>query len=213
MTKEIARLLEGNQEFRKKFFNKKNALFKLLVEQGQNPKVMVVACSDSRVDPAMIFNCLPGQLFVIRNVASLIPPCEENNSAHGTSAALEFGACFLNVEHIIILGHTQCGGIRALMEHAHTVLHPNPHSFIAQWMSIARPAYNRVMQEHHNALFEEKLALCERYAVVNSLHNLSSFPWIQERVTKQALHIHAWHFNLATGFIHRYDTKTDTWSV
>src|SRR3989442_1053939 len=114
MDLKIKKLIDGNKEFKEKFFNKENTVFYELAQFGQRPKIMIVACSDSRVDPAMIFNCQPGELFVIRNVANLVPPCEiadENEHYHGVSAAIEFGTLFLEVQHIIILGHTQCGGI------------------------------------------------------------------------------------------------------
>ena len=144
MSKEIKQLIEGNKEFRKKYFGADSTLFKELVVQGQRPKIMIIACCDSRVDPSTIFSCQPGQLFVARNVANLIPPCEQNKGYHGVSAALEFGVCSLQVAHVIVLGHTQCGGIKALLEYD-AWLHKKEHSFIAKWMEIAKPAYDKVM--------------------------------------------------------------------
>lgn len=211
MSQEIKKLINGNKEFRKKFFNKDSTLFNSLVQQGQKPKIMFVACSDSRVDPAMIFNCQPGELFVIRNVANLVPPCEDNNTYHGTSAALEFGACFLEVEHIILFGHTQCGGIQALLENADKVLNKKPYSFISKWMDLARPAYDRVVVEHGEVQFVDKVTLCEQYALINSLNNLKSFPWIQEQVNKGKLELHAWYFDLATGIVNTYDEQKNSW--
>ena len=214
MASEIKKFIDGNKQFKKKFFNKENSLFYELVQHGQKPKTMVIACSDSRVDPAMIFNTQPGELFVIRNVANLIPPCEGNDTHtyHGTSAALEFGTCFLEVEHIIILGHTQCGGIQALLENADKVLDKKPFSFIPKWMEIARPAYNQVITEHAHASLDDKIVLCEQYALINSLKNLQSFPWIQERINSNKLAIHAWYFNLTTGEIHMYDKQKNNWT-
>lgn len=212
MAQEIKKLIDGNKQFRKKFFSTNKSLFNELVQQGQKPKIMVIACSDSRVDPAMVFNCQPGELFVIRNVANLIPPCEENSTSHGTSAALEFGTRFLQVEHIIVFGHTQCGGIQALLESTAQVLERQPHSFIAQWMEIARPAYDKVIKEHGEVALEEKVTLCEQYALTNSLHNLQTFPWIVERIQQGKLSVHAWYFNLSTGLIHMYDQEEKKWS-
>lgn len=211
MSQEIKKLIDGNKEFRKKFFNNDSTVFDELVQHGQKPKTMVIACSDSRVDPAMIFNCQPGELFVIRNVANLVPPCENNDTYHGTSAALEFGTYFLGVENIIVFGHTQCGGIRALLESADEVLDKKSHTFIAKWMELARPAYDRVIAKHGNVSLEDKITLCERYALVNSLNNLQSFPWIQERVATGKLSLHAWYFDLATGVIHMYDPQSGSW--
>ncbi len=174
---------------------------------------MVVACSDSRVDPAMIFNCQPGDLFVIRNVANLVPPCEANDTFHGISAALEFGTCFLAVEHIIVFGHSQCGGIQALLNSTQWMLDKKPFHFIAKWMELARPAYDRVVTEHGNVSLDEKIILCEQYALVNSLNNLLTFPWIQERVASGKLVLHAWYFDLATGMIHAHDQKNNDWRI
>lgn len=213
MAEEIKKLIEGNKVFRKKFFDKDTTLFNELVVHGQKPKILVVACADSRVDPAMIFNCQPGELFVIRNVANLVPPCEGGDTYHGTSAALEFGICFLEIKHIIVFGHTQCGGIQSLLENAGNVLDKKSYNFIAKWMDIARPAYDRVVAEYGHASFEDKTILCEQYALLNSLANLQSFPWIQERIRSNRLVVHAWYFSLATGIIHRYDQDKKSWSV
>ena len=207
MSEEINKLLEGNKQFRKKYFKANSALFDGLVQNGQKPKTMIVGCSDSRVDPAMILDCQPGELFVIRSMANLVPPCEDNNAYHGTSATLEFGTSFLQVEHIIIFGHTQCGGIQALFESDGKISDKDPYNFIAKWMEIALPAYHKVMQEHADATLAEKVVLCEQYALINSLNNLHSFPWVQERIAQGTLQVHAWYFELATGVVHAYDQE------
>jgi carbonic anhydrase len=211
MAHDIQQLITGNKQFRKKYFGSDKTLFEELVSQGQRPKVMVIACSDSRVDPAMVFNCQPGQLFVVRNIANLIPPCETNDTYHGTSAALEFGTNFLEVEHIIVFGHTQCGGIRFLLENAQTMADAKQHSFIAKWIELARPAYNKIIAEHADKSINDQATLCTEYSLVNSLNNLSTFPWIKERVASGKLSLHAWYFDLATGGIHRYDQQNDRW--
>ncbi len=211
MFQEIKKLINGNKEFRKKFFSQESSLFDTL-QHGQKPKTMIIACSDSRVDPAMIFDCQPGELFVIRNVANLVPPCENNNTYHGTSAALEFGTCFLEVRNIIILGHTRCGGIQALLQSTDKVLSKEYHGFIAKWMEIARPAYDKVTAENSNTSFEDKVTLCERYALINSLNNLASFPWIQSRIENGNLLLHAWYFDLTTGLIYAFNEKEKSWT-
>lgn len=211
MYREIKKLIDGNKEFRKKFFNTDNKIFDALVEYGQKPKIMVISCSDSRVDPAMIFNCEPGDLFVIRNVANLVPPYEDNDTYHGTSAALEFGTCFLQVKHVIILGHTKCGGIQALLESADNLLDKQNHNFIAKWMELARPAYDKIIKQYNDASLENKITLCEQYALINSLNNLQSFPWVKERVDNNELSLHAWYFDLATGIIYAHDTQKNSW--
>jgi len=118
MDKEIAALIEGYQKFRAHYFGTKKTTFAELVRQGQRPKALIVACSDSRVDPALMLDCAPGDVFVIRNVANLVPPYEDDQRFyHGTSAALEFGVHVLEIPHVIVLGHTLCGGIQALLDH------------------------------------------------------------------------------------------------
>jgi carbonic anhydrase len=209
MIKEIERLIAGNQIFKKKFFNEKSTLYNELVEFGQKPQVMVIACCDSRVDPAALFNCQPGELFVVRNVANLVPPFEINHGYHGTSAALEFAVCFLQVKHIIILGHTQCGGIQSLVENPDAILNQEAHSFIGKWMELARPGYDRVISEKNPTSFQEKIALCEQYSLVNSLQNLATFSWISQRVQEGALLLHAWYFNLESGLVYTYDKDID----
>lgn len=211
MNDEIVKLINGNVHFRKKFFEHDTTLFDALVSQGQQPKVMIIACSDSRIDPAMIFNCQPGELFVVRNVANLVPPCEDTDTYHGTSAALQFGTCFLEVEHIIVLGHSQCGGIRALVEGFDSGCQ-RPKSFITKWMEIARPAHDALLQEHEKLSLDEKMHHAEQYALVHSLNNIATFPWIVERIAQGTLQIHAWYFDLKTGMIHRYNARTKQWS-
>ena len=212
MSEEIKKLIEGNKQFRNNYFNKNNTVFDDLVLHGQKPKIMIIACSDSRIDPAIIFNSQPGELFVVRNVANLVPPFEESGEYHGTSAALEFGICFLEVEHIIVLGHTQCGGIQALLQSAENVL-DKKNRFIAKWMELAGPAYKKLIAENGKVPFEEKVTLCEQYALINSLKNLHTFPWIQERINNNKLLLHAWYFDLASGIINMYDQKQDNWHI
>lgn len=207
---DIQQLLEGSEQFRQIYFGNDRTLFDSLVAQGQKPKIMIIACSDSRVDPAVIFNCQPGQLFVVRNIANLIPPCETNDSHHGTSAALEFGVRYLDIEHIIIIGHTQCGGIGALLEHGYNS-DAQGKSFIMRWMDLARDAYDHVMAEHKNESFEKKIYICTQHALKISLQNLKTFPWIDQRVKDGKLMLHAWYFDLETGAIARYNKENKNW--
>ncbi|MDP1974460.1 MAG: carbonic anhydrase, partial [Alphaproteobacteria bacterium] len=174
---------------------------------GQQPKILMIACSDSRVDPAIITNCEPGDLFVIRNVANLVPPYQADDSLHGTSAALEFAICNLKIQHIIVFGHSQCAGIQALLDHAITPY--LPYSFITKWMELAQPACDQTYLEHAEANQETKNHFCGKYAIINSLKNLMTFPWIKENVQKNNLIIHGWFFDLSTGIINAYNDKID----
>src|SRR5438105_3891479 len=116
MKNSFEKILQGYQLFRKKYAVGDNSVMQYLSHYGQQPQVMVVACCDSRVDPAVIFQCDPGDLFVVRNVANIVPPYEKDKMHHGTSAALEFGICFLKIKHLVLLGHSQCGGIQVLLD-------------------------------------------------------------------------------------------------
>ena len=161
----------------------------------------MVGCCDSRVDPALIFDCAPGDLFVIRNVANLVPPAENQGQYHGTSAALEFGVCNLAVRHIIVLGHAQCGGIHALLEGGVV----SNESFIAEWMTIADAAREQVQREHAQASSAERHRACEQQAILVSLDNLMTFSWIRERVEHDKLALHGWYFDMEHGELLGYN--------
>ena len=172
---------------------------------SQNPQVLVVACSDSRVDPAILFDCDPGDFFMIRNVASLVPPYVKDSSFHGISAAVEYAVRQLKVSDIIVLGHTNCGGIDALMKE-HSPDHEVDTEFLKQWLDIAYPAYLRVNVMAH-VDEEAKHRACERESILVSLGNLLTFPWLKERVDKQELFIHGWYFNMEAGALERWDPQ------
>jgi len=196
-------LIEGFHRFREQHFADEDALYRQLVEQGQTPKILVVSCCDSRVDPSLVLNCAPGDLFVIRNVANLVPPDENlSGGRHGTSAALDYAVRTLEVEHIIVLGHAHCGGIRALMAGPHP---DAPGSFINSWMCLAEPARLSVEQEMAVAAPSERERACEQRAILGSLDNLMTFPWIRERVEHGTLRLHGWYFDMDSGHLLGYD--------
>lgn len=199
----LERCISGYRKFRAQYFSKDHpkALYQKLVKEGQSPKIMVIACSDARVDPSIIFHSLPGELFIVRNVANLVPPCDQHPRHHGTSAALEFAVKILKVEHIIILGHSHCGGIQSLL-----TMSPeeSAQSFIASWMNIVQAAKEKHLGFPPQPSLEAAALLCEERSLVISLNNLRTFPWIAERVAAGHLSLHAWHFDLKTGKIRQY---------
>ena len=205
MQKDIKALLKGYQKFREHYFEGGDASFAKLVRQGQQPKALMIACSDSRVDPALVMNCQPGDLFVIRNVANLVPPYQDDHAYHGTSAALEFGVCVLGIQHVILFGHTQCGGIQSLLEHSHESC--GQESFLTKWMELAQAAHDAIVNYHMESPLDEKIILCGRYSLMNSLQNLKTFPWIMDRVNAGSLFLHAWNFDMATGNLEEYDEE------
>lgn len=187
----MERLLEGYAQFRASGWPEQRRLLQSLARDGQSPKYLVLACIDSRVDPAMIFHAAPGEMLVVRNVANLAPPYAPDLQYHGTSAALEFGVRVLAVQHIVVLGHGLCGGVRRLLEG------PNEKAqdFIDAWMSMGEPARRRVQR----LAPEDRQRNCEFEIVKISLENLLTFPWIRESVTQGKLALHGAWFDIHSG--------------
>lgn len=193
MQDSFIKLLNGYQLFREKYTMGDKTIMQYLSVYGQRPKVMVVACCDSRVDPALILQCDPGDLFVVRNVANIVPPYEKDEAHHGTSAALEFGIGTLEVKHLILLGHSQCGGIQTLLHDTH----PKQDDFISNWVSVIKtPGYEGSHSDDY-----AKLALQQSY------QHCLTFPWIAQRVHEKSLMIHLWFFDIKTGEIFTYSAK------
>lgn len=197
---DLERFVAGFRSFQKDYFGPENSQFERL-KQGQSPKTMIIGCSDSRVDPAILTNCAPGDIFTVRNVANLVPPYEEDGGRHGVSAALEFAVCYLEVEHIIVLGHSQCGGINALMAGNCGC---KGDGFISSWMSIAAPAREKVLAELPGKDTKLQQRAAEQAAILVSLENLRSFPWINQRVIDGTLSLHGWYFELNAGELSEY---------
>jgi len=200
-------MIDGFRRFRDNFFANNRALFDNL-SQGQTPKVLLIGCSDSRVDPAIIFDAQPGEMFVLRNVANLIPPFAPDSSHHGTSAAVEFAVRGLKVEHIVVLGHARCGGVRALIEG-----NSNDNTdFIHSWMQIARSARDRALALTLSAgqPIEAARRMCEQETVAISLGNLMTFPWVREQVETGKLMLHGWFYDMEDGKLFRLDPVTNT---
>lgn len=199
----IAKLTSGFKKFRGGRFEEQRVTYETLVDQGQRPKVALIACSDSRVDPAIVLQADPGDLFIVRNVANLVPPFEEGGEFHGTSAALEFAVQNLEVDHLIVLGHAHCGGIRSMFDEREDGADDS--QFIVPWMSLVRSAYLRVQGTMPNAPIEEKARVCEQSAVLVSLENLMTFPWIRDRVNDGRLRLHGWHIDIRSCSLQVYD--------
>lgn len=198
---EISRLLAGHRSFRQKYFVDNPELYRRLHQDGQSPKVLVIACSDSRVDPSIILGAEPGDLFVIRNVANIVPPYEHDlSSCHGTSAAIEYAVNHLQVEDIVILGHSHCGGIRALVDDRE-----NDHTFIDNWIYIVEDA--KFEAAHRHLDHEESCAFCEKAAIGISLHNLETFPFVKEKLAAGKLRLHGWYFSIETGTLETVETR------
>ncbi|MCP3679248.1 MAG: carbonic anhydrase [Gammaproteobacteria bacterium] len=192
MEKSIKKIIQGYHAFREKCALGDNSVMERLAYHGQKPEIMVIACCDSRVDPALILQCEPGDLFIVRNVANIVPPYESDDKHHGTSAALEFGICYLNVKHLIILGHSQCGGMQALFNSAEL----EQNDFISHWTAIANVDPTSVTDA-------DSLG---KQALLNSQQNCLTFPWIKQRIEQKKLCIHLWFFDIKSGKISNYSS-------
>ncbi|MCI0754191.1 carbonic anhydrase [Teichococcus vastitatis] len=188
-------LFAGYQRFRAEVWPERRKLFEALARDGQSPRALVIACSDSRVDPAMVFNAAPGELFIVRNVANLVPPYKPDGDYHGTSAAIEFAVCVLEVPRIIVLGHAMCGGVRALLNG----FPDGTRDFVQPWMTgIAAEARRRTLA-CTPVEAEEAQAQCELETVKLSLRNLLTFPFVAERIASGSLTLHGGSFDIRTG--------------
>ena len=196
------RLVSGYQRFRAGDWQRQRARWTQLAE-GQSPRVMVIACSDSRVDPTQIFDASPGELFVVRNVANLVPPFELEPGHHGVSAALEFAVTQLNVEEVVVLGHGACGGVRAALDHAFEGEPPGRGGFIASWMDLIETARDRVAATHGDGA--EAVRALELECVKVSLANLRTFPFIPGREAAGTLTLRGAYFAIADGVLHVLD--------
>ena len=204
--RDISHLLEGIRRFRTRFYEENSTLMRGLVEQGQSPPALLISCSDSRVDPTLLSDAEPGQLFVVRNVANLVPPYDTTRHYDGAGAAIEYAVRDLKVDHIIVLGHAHCGGIKAMLGAAGGQWPDR--DFIGGWVSMALDAsrlYLSEKDEHGQPLqaslqrLRENAHLVERAAIAGSLKNLLSYPWVRERVEAGTLVLHGWRFDLDTG--------------
>lgn len=190
-------LADRYRRFRFRHYAPNQHRYEELAERGQAPDVMVVSCCDSRVDPETIFSAMPGELFVVRNVANLVPPFETTGKFHGVSAALEFAALNLRVRHIVVIGHSGCGGIRSCLEH--DAARQTEAQFISNWMSMLDDARDAVRRDHAARPVGEMVAALEREGVKTSLANLRTFPCIQILEGRGRVTLHGAHFDIASG--------------
>jgi carbonic anhydrase len=191
-------LIEGYRRFRATAWPEHADRFAALAARGQSPRALVIACSDSRVDPQMIFGAGPGELFVIRNVANLVPPYEPDAAYHGTSAALEFAVRALEVPMIVVMGHAGCGGVAALLRGTDA---GSAGDFVGPWMSMATPARERAIAGAGSTGGDSIETLCEHETVKLSLANLLTFPWVKERVDGGTLRTYGTYFGVEGGVL------------
>jgi carbonic anhydrase len=200
------RLLDGYTGFRAGRYSAEAERYRKLGEGNQKPSVMIVACCDSRAAPETIFDAGPGEIFVVRNVANLVPPYTPDGGHHGTSAALEFAVLSLGVKHIVVMGHGRCGGIRAVIEEQGPLTHTD---FIGGWMKPIRDVAQTVPREGGAAALEQRI---ERAAIEHSIANLRTYPWIRAKEGRHELSVHGAWFDIALGELHAFDEGAYAWA-
>ena len=188
----VEELVNGFKNFRKSYFEKRSKVLQQLAEKGQSPQTMVICCSDSRVEPSILFGTGPGDLFVVRNVANLVPPFTSKDNV-SIGSALEYAVKILRVKDIIVLGHAHCGGVAALCksisDDKEGEITDNPTDFIKTWVDIAKPALSKIYFDHKDENIEVN---SERAVLLYSYNNLLTYPWLNDAVNENSLEIHAW---------------------
>ncbi len=193
-------LIEGYRVYREQRWPELQSLHRVLAERGQSPKTLVIACADSRVDPATIFNAGPGELFVVRNVANLAPPFEDAPGFHGVSAAIEFAVLHLKVEIILVLGHAQCGGVAAALQERTR----DPHSFLDAWISLLDRAKSRVLESQS----ADPCSDLEHESIRVTLENLATFPFVKEAIEARGLQLAGARYGVADGGLEVLDQES-----
>ncbi|AXV16863.1 carbonate dehydratase [Neorhizobium sp. SOG26] len=200
------RLLAGYRNFMSGRYTDERERYRLLAEKGQKPHTLLIACCDSRAAPETIFDCGPGELFVVRNVANMVPRYEPDSQFHGTSAAIEYAVQVLEIDNIVVMGHGRCGGIQAALD---PNLEPlSPGDFIGRWMSLVRPAAEQIQSNNLMTASERQTAL-ERVSIRNSIANLKTFPFVRNGIETGALDVHGAWFDISTGELWVMDEQGD----
>ena len=208
----LAKLTVGYKKFREGFFSQNTEIFKNLATQGQKPKIMFISCSDSRVNTTTIMSCEPAEIFKVKNVANLVPSYFDKLKNMEIGAALEFAVRHLQVQHIIVMGHSGCGGIKALLESDTAepgVKPPTTESgFIKNWVQIAKEARDKTLNKSKDLSSDERAKFCEEQALLVSMRNLETYPWIQLKIKAGELFLHAWRFDIGHGLIQCYNPNS-----
>jgi len=201
-------LLKGFADFRLGYYREHLDLFDRLATEGQSPKILIIGCADARVDPGILTQTKPGDIFTVRNVAAMVAPAQTppDDRQHGTSAAIEFAVRGLGVEHVVVLGHALCGGIAALVDGSTSIY--ASYDYLSTWTAVAQKVRDTAVRELEGKPPKEIARVVEKAAVLNSVANLMGFPWLAERVAAGKLVLHAWWFNLVEGQLYAFNPAT-----
>jgi len=209
---EFAELLKGYRRFREVTYPRQRERFDRSVVEGQHPRLMIIGCSDSRVDPAQIFDVDPGEIFVVRNVAALVPPCEPTPGQHGVSAAVEFAVQRLEVAQIVVMGHGRCGGCKAALDRSFADADPGSGGFLAGWIELLDEPRNAVVTAHGTSGMLAERAM-EFAAIRQSLTNLRTFPWLAQKEEAGMLKLRGAHFSIAEGRLYSLDEENGAFEL
>lgn len=201
---DIEKFVRGFSRFQEQYFGEEQGLYDSL-RGGQRPTTLLIGCCDSRVDPMLLTGSGPGDMFVVRNIANLVPKCTPD-APPGVSSAIEFAICNLEVARVIVLGHARCGGIRALLAPQQEARETD---FVERWMRIATPVRDRVMRELAHKTSEERHKACEQASILQSLENLMTYPWLKRRVESGKLVLHGWYFDIDCGALMAYSPRQE----
>ena len=203
----LERLLKGFADFRLGYYRDHIDLFEKLAAEGQSPKILIVACADARVDPGILTQTKPGDIFTVRNVAAMVPPAQvpPDRRHHGTSAAIEFAVRGLGVEHVVVLGHALCGGMAALVDGPQSPF--ASYDYLSTWTSIAQEVRETALRELKGRPRAEVQRAVEQAVVLNSVSNLMTFRWVAEKVKAGSLCLHAWWFNMQEGQLYAFNQE------
>ena len=204
----VEKLVKGYREFKRTRFAREKRIYERLAEKGQEPKVLVIACSDSRVSPSVVFGSEPGDIFVARNIANIVPPYDPDAKPRSIGAVVEYAVKVLKVSDIVVKGHARCGGVAALVDGGS---HLPPNDYLKPWVEVASPSRS-FYPTNFDALPAEEKRLCSEQAnIQNSITNLAGYPWVRERLEAGALRIHGWHFDFKDGTLTRLNHESGEW--
>ena len=204
----VESFIEGFSDFKKNYHHGSDSLYAEL-HKAQNPGAIVVACCDSRVDPAILLGCAPGDIFVVRNIANLVPHCDAAAPQDSTIAALAYGVMHLHINDIVVLGHSDCGGIKALCSLEADSVQPQ----LGAWLKTAHPALDATLEHFPDLPRDQLQEACQFTAVLLSMDNMLSWPWIRERVEQGTLRLHPWFFDMKHGDLLCYDRQSHSFEL
>jgi carbonic anhydrase len=202
------KLIEGFRNFRETTFEKNREKYRELATKGQQPKVLIIGCSDSRASPSVVLGALPGEIFQARNIANIVPAYTTNPGPRSIGAVVEFAVKILKVNDIIVKGHARCGGVEALVNHASEL--PTT-EYLKPWVEVAAPARNKFPANFAELPPDEQRLQAELAVVLNSIANLKTYPWVDAAIEAGELTLHGWHFDFATGTLLRFDETVKKW--